>query len=63
MAFFSANHTLLMENIYICTLKQNLILNHTAIKKYLMTMLALVFGLGLVQANPVGVSQAKYVGQ
>ncbi|MBR3491018.1 MAG: C10 family peptidase, partial [Bacteroidales bacterium] len=32
-------------------------------KKYLMTMLALVFGLGLVQANPVGVSQAKYVGQ
>jgi hypothetical protein len=63
MAFFYSNHTLLMENIYICTLKQNLILNHTTMKKYLMTMLALVFGLGLVQANPVGVSQAKYVGQ
>lgn len=32
-------------------------------KKYLMTMLALVFGIGMVQANPVSLSQAKYVGQ
>ena len=28
-----------------------------------MSMLALVFGVGMVQANPVSVSQAKYVGQ
>ena len=32
-------------------------------KKYLMSLLALVFGIGMVQANPVSVSQAKYVGQ
>ena len=32
-------------------------------KKYLMSMLALVFGIGMAQANPVSVSQAKYVGQ
>ena len=32
-------------------------------KKYLMTLLALVFGIGMVQANPVSLSQAKYVGQ
>lgn len=32
-------------------------------KKYLVTMLALVLGIGMVQANPVSVSQAKYVGQ
>ena len=32
-------------------------------KKYLMSLLALVFGIGMVQANPVNVSQAKYVGQ
>ena len=32
-------------------------------KKYLMSMLALVLGIGVAQANPVGVSQAKYVGQ
>ena len=28
-----------------------------------MSLLALVFGIGMVQANPVSVSQAKYVGQ
>ena len=32
-------------------------------KKYVMTLLALVFGLGMVNANPVTSSQAKYVGQ
>ena len=32
-------------------------------KKYLMSLLALVLGVGMVQANPVSVSQAKYVGQ
>jgi hypothetical protein len=32
-------------------------------KKYLMSLLALVLGIGMVQANPVSVSQAKYVGQ
>ena len=32
-------------------------------KKYLMSLRALVFGIGMVQANPVSVSQAKYVGQ
>ena len=32
-------------------------------KKYLMSLLALVFGLGMLHANPVSVSQAKYVGQ
>lgn len=32
-------------------------------KKYLMSMLALVLGIGMAFANPVSVSQAKYVGQ
>ena len=32
-------------------------------KKYLMTLLVMVLGIGMVQANPVSVSQAKYVGQ
>ena len=32
-------------------------------KKHLMSLFALVLGLGVAQANPVGVSQAKYVGQ
>ena len=32
-------------------------------KKYLMSLLALVLGIGMVQAKPVSVSQAKYVGQ
>ena len=32
-------------------------------KKYLMSLLALVLGIGMVHANPVSVSQAKYVGQ
>ena len=32
-------------------------------KKYLMSMLALALGIGMAQANPVSVSQAKYVGQ
>ena len=32
-------------------------------KKYLMSLLALVLGIGMVQAHPVSVSQAKYVGQ
>ena len=32
-------------------------------KKYLMSLLALVLGIGMVQANPVSVSQAKYLGQ
>ena len=32
-------------------------------KKYLMSLLALVLGIGMVQAHPVDVSQAKYVGQ
>ena len=32
-------------------------------KKYLMSLLALVLGIGMVQARPVSVSQAKYVGQ
>ena len=32
-------------------------------KKYLLTLLALVLCAGMVQANPVSVSQAKYVGQ
>ena len=32
-------------------------------KKYLMSLLALAFGIGMLQANPVNVSQAKYVGQ
>ena len=32
-------------------------------KKYLMSLLALALGLGMVHANPVSISQAKYVGQ
>ena len=32
-------------------------------KKYVLSLLALVLGIGMVQANPVSVSQAKYVGQ
>lgn len=32
-------------------------------KKYLMSLLALVFGIGMAYANPVSLSQAKYVGQ
>ena len=32
-------------------------------KKYLTIMLAMVFGIGMVQANPVSESTAKYVGQ
>ena len=32
-------------------------------KKYLMSLLALVLGLGMAHANPVSLSQAKYVGQ
>ena len=32
-------------------------------KKYLLSLLALVLGIGMAQANPVSVSQAKYVGQ
>ena len=32
-------------------------------KKYFMSLLALVLGIGAAQANPVSVSQAKYVGQ
>ena len=32
-------------------------------KKYLMSVLALTLGVGMAFANPVGVSQAKYVGQ
>ena len=32
-------------------------------KKYLLTLLAMVLGAGMVQAHPVSVSQAKYVGQ
>ena len=32
-------------------------------KKYLMSLLALVLGIGMVYANPVSVSQAKFVGQ
>ena len=32
-------------------------------KKYLTIMLAMVFGVGMVQANPVSESTAKYVGQ
>ena len=32
-------------------------------KKHLMTLLALVLGIGMAQAGPVGRSQAKYVGQ
>lgn len=32
-------------------------------KKYLMSLLAMVLGIGMVQAHPVDVSQAKYVGQ
>ena len=32
-------------------------------KKYLMSLLALALGIGMVYANPVNVSQAKYVGQ
>lgn len=32
-------------------------------KKYLMSLLALALGIGMVQANPVNVSHAKYVGQ
>ena len=32
-------------------------------KKHFMLMLALVLGIGMAQANPVSVSQAKYVGQ
>ena len=38
-------------------------LNYTTMKKYLMSLLALVLGLGMVHANPVTPSQAKYVGQ
>ena len=32
-------------------------------KKYLLSMLALALGIGMAQAGPVSVSQAKYVGQ
>ena len=32
-------------------------------KKYLLSLLAVVLGIGMAQANPVSVSQAKYVGQ
>ena len=32
-------------------------------KKYLLSLLALVLGIGMVHANPVSVSQAKFVGQ
>ena len=32
-------------------------------KKYLMSVLALALGIGMVHANPVSLSQAKYVGQ
>jgi hypothetical protein len=32
-------------------------------KKYLMSLLALVLGVGMIYANPVSESQAKYVGQ
>jgi len=32
-------------------------------KKYLMSLLVLVLGIGMVYANPVSVSQAKFVGQ
>ena len=32
-------------------------------KKYLMSIFALALGIGMAQANPVSVSQAKYVGQ
>jgi hypothetical protein len=32
-------------------------------KKYLLSLLAVVFGIGVVQARPVSESQAKYVGQ
>ena len=32
-------------------------------KKYLMSLLALALGLGMAHANPVSISQAKYVGQ
>ena len=32
-------------------------------KKYVMSLLALVLGLGAVQANPVSLNQAKFVGQ
>lgn len=32
-------------------------------KKHLLSLLALALGIGMAQANPVGVSQAKYVGQ
>ncbi len=32
-------------------------------KKYLMSLLAIALGIGMAQANPVDVSQAKYVGQ
>ena len=32
-------------------------------KKHLLSLLALILGIGMVQANPVSVSQAKLVGQ
>ena len=32
-------------------------------KKYLLSLLAVVFGIGVAQARPVSESQAKYVGQ
>ena len=32
-------------------------------KKYLLSLLAVVLGIGMAQARPVSLSQAKYVGQ
>lgn len=43
--------------------KTELILKSKTMKKHLTCMLALALGIGMAQANPVGVSQAKYVGQ
>lgn len=51
------------KNVYICGPKSESNLNLTTMKKYLMSLLVLVLGLGMVQANPVSQSQAKYVGQ
>jgi hypothetical protein len=56
------------KNVYICSLKSKFTnkefnLNYTTMKKYLMSLLALVLGLGMAHANPVSISQAKYVGQ
>ena len=44
-------------------LKSESNLKQTTMKKYVMTLLALVLGIGMVHANPVTPSQAKYVGQ